>query len=117
VLTSAGKAEEGSAGRGCGLRRVDFHQQLIRIREYEKVLAMTGATRRLATMLFFIMHLLAGTVLSGVLVTIVVAVPALFDMGKVAIPVAVAAGVLLAVPVAYVVARALKQPAQPAAPE
>jgi hypothetical protein len=50
-------------------------------------------------------------------VTIVVAVPALFDMGKVAIPVAVAAGVLLAVPVAYLAARALKQPPKPAAPE
>jgi hypothetical protein len=58
-------------------------------------------------MLFFIMHLLAGTVLSGVFVTVVVAVPALFEMGKVAIPVGVAAGIVLAIPVAWLVTRAL----------
>jgi len=68
-------------------------------------------------MLFFIMHLLAGTVLSGVFVPVVVAVPALFEMGKVAIPVGVAAGIVLAIPVAWLVTRALKQaPVRPSAP-
>jgi O-antigen ligase len=92
--------------------------KLIRSYEYERVLATASATRRHATMLFFIMHLLAGTVLSGVFVTVVVAVPALFEMGKVAIPVAVAAGIVLAIPVAWLVTRALKQaPVRPSAPE
>ena len=68
-------------------------------------------------MVFFIAHLLAGTVLAGVFVTVVVTVPALFDMGKVAIPVAVALGMVLAIPVAYLVTKALNQPLRPASPE
>jgi hypothetical protein len=51
------------------------------------------------------------------IVTVVVAVPALFEISKVAIPVAVAAGIVLAIPVAWLVTRALKQaPVRPSAP-
>jgi putative flippase GtrA len=59
-------------------------------------------------MLFALIHLLAGTVLAGVFVTIVVATPALFDMGRQLIPIAAAAGFLAAFPVAYVVTRRIK---------
>jgi hypothetical protein len=62
-------------------------------------------------MLFAMIHLLAGTVLSGIFVTVVVATPALFDMGKTMIPLAVLAGVVLAFPAAWLVTRALKTPA------
>ncbi len=63
-------------------------------------------------MLFALIHLLAGTVLSGVLVTVVVAIPALFDLGKTMIPLAAAAGFVLALPVSWIVTRTLKAPAQ-----
>jgi hypothetical protein len=67
-------------------------------------------------MLFALIHLLAGTVLSGVLVTVVVATPALFDMGKTMIPLAVGAGIIGAIPVAWVIARAMQRgSAQPPA--
>lgn len=59
-------------------------------------------------MLFALIHLLAGTVLAGVLIIVVVSVPALYDLGMQTIPVAVLAGFALAIPVAYLIARAIK---------
>jgi hypothetical protein len=72
-------------------------------------------TSRRFAMLFALIHLLAGTVLAGVFVTVVVSVPALYDMGMRAIPVAVLAGVLLAFPVAWYVTKAIRnEKAKPA---
>ncbi len=59
-------------------------------------------------MLFAMMHLLAGTVLSGALVTAVIATPALYEMGKVTIPAAFGLGVVLAIPVAWHVTRQIR---------
>jgi hypothetical protein len=55
------------------------------------------------------MHLIAGTVLAGVFVLVVVSVPALNDGGMTAIPVAAIAGFLLALPVAWAVSRAIRR--------
>jgi hypothetical protein len=59
-------------------------------------------------MLFAMIHLIAGTVLAGVLVTIVVATPALYDIGMRTIPLAAAAGFLLAFPAAWFVTRRIR---------
>jgi hypothetical protein len=64
-------------------------------------------------MLFALIHLLAGTVLAGVFVTVVVATPALYDLGMQTIPIAVLAGVLLAFPAAWFVTRAIRNSAGP----
>lgn len=59
-------------------------------------------------MLFAMIHRMAGTVLAGALVTIVVATPALYDLGMRTIPVAAAAGFLLAFPAAWIVTRRIR---------
>lgn len=59
-------------------------------------------------MLFVLIHLLAGAVFAGALMTVVVATPVLYDMGMRALPIAAAAGFLLATPVAYFVTKAIK---------
>jgi ABC-type bacteriocin/lantibiotic exporter with double-glycine peptidase domain len=56
-------------------------------------------------MLFALIHLLAGTVLAGVFVLVVVAVPSFYDAGMTLIPYAALAGFVLAFPVAYVVTK------------
>lgn len=62
-------------------------------------------------MLFALIHALAGTVLAGILIIVIVSVPALYDLGMNTIPVAVVAGLILALPVAYVVTRMIRSPA------
>ncbi len=64
-------------------------------------------------MLFTLIHMLAGTVLSGLFITVVVATPALFDQGARLIPLAVGAGLLLAVPVAWFVTKAIRRQDRP----
>ena len=59
-------------------------------------------------MLFAMMHLLAGTVLSGAFVVAVLAIPALSEIGKVAIPAAFLLGLVLAIPVAVYVTRQVR---------
>lgn len=59
-------------------------------------------------MLFALIHLLAGTVLSGILVTAAIVTPALREASPFAIPLAFLAGVILAIPVAWLVSRRLK---------
>lgn len=57
--------------------------------------------------LFVLMFMLAATVFAGVLMVVVVATPSLYDQGMVAIPAAAGLGVVLAIPAAWLVARAL----------
>ncbi len=59
-------------------------------------------------MLFAMIHLLTGTVLSGAFITAVIATPSLYDAGKTTIPLAFALGVVLAFPVAWYVTRQIK---------
>lgn len=59
-------------------------------------------------MLFAMMHLLAGTVLSGAFVVAVLAIPTFAEMGKTAIPAAFLLGLLLAIPVAAYVTRQVR---------
>ncbi len=58
--------------------------------------------------LFILMFMLAATVLAGALMTVVVATPALYDLGMTTIPAAAGIGVALAIPVAWFVARAIR---------
>lgn len=58
---------------------------------------------RLAVLLWVIV----GTVLAGVAMTVIVATPALLDQGARLIPIFCGAGFVLAMPVAYVIARRL----------
>ncbi|MGL4496749.1 MAG: hypothetical protein ACRCXM_06225 [Beijerinckiaceae bacterium] len=58
---------------------------------------------KLAAML----HLVTGTVLSGMLVAVIVAVPSLYDQGMKLIPWAVLAGMVAAVPVSLWAAKAI----------
>ena len=51
--------------------------------------------------------ILAGTVLAGSLVTVVVSVPSLYDQGMKLIPVLGVAGYVAAIPLAWVLARKL----------
>lgn len=59
--------------------------------------------------LFILMFMLAATVFAGAFMVVVVATPSLYDKGMSTIPVAAGLGVLLAVPVAWFVARAINQ--------
>ncbi|MGQ3354323.1 MAG: hypothetical protein ACT6XY_13355 [Phreatobacter sp.] len=63
--------------------------------------------------LFILMFMLAATVFAGSAMIVVVATPSLYDQGMVMIPVAAALGVVLAVPVAWFVARAISQASKP----
>lgn len=62
-------------------------------------------------MLFVLIHLITGTVLAGVLMTAVLATPTLMEMGHLLLPAAAVAGFIGAMPISYVVARALQRPA------
>lgn len=57
--------------------------------------------------LFVLMFMLAATVFAGVFIIVVVATPSLYAKGMSTIPVAAGLGILLAVPVAWFVARAI----------
>ncbi|AVO45418.1 hypothetical protein [Phreatobacter cathodiphilus] len=63
--------------------------------------------------LFILMFMLAATVFAGSAMIVVVATPSLYDRGMVMIPVAAALGVVLAAPVAWLVARAISQASKP----
>jgi hypothetical protein len=63
--------------------------------------------------LFILMFMLAATVFAGSAMIVVVATPSLYDQGMVMIPVAAALGVVLSVPVAWFVARAISQASKP----
>lgn len=56
---------------------------------------------RLAVLLW----VMVGTVLAGVAMTVIVATPALLDQGAKLIPILCGAGFVLAMPVAYMIAR------------
>ncbi len=56
---------------------------------------------RLAVLLWVVV----GTVLAGVAMTVIVATPALLDQGAKLIPIFCGAGFVLAMPVAYIIAR------------
>lgn len=59
--------------------------------------------------LFVLMFMLAATVFSGAFIAAVVATPQLYDLGTTTIPIAVALGMALALPVAWFVARAIRR--------
>lgn len=63
--------------------------------------------------LFILMFMLAATVFVGIFVIVVVTTPALYDKGMSALPVAAGLGTALAVPVAWLVARAISRASQP----
>lgn len=63
--------------------------------------------------LFILMFMLAATVFAGSAMIVVVATPSLYDQGMVMIPIAAAIGVVVAVPVAWFVARAINQASKP----
>jgi hypothetical protein len=63
--------------------------------------------------LFILMFMLAATVFAGSAMVVVVATPSLYDQGMVMIPAAAALGVILALPVAWLVARAISQASKP----
>ncbi|WP_296575835.1 hypothetical protein [Phreatobacter sp.] len=63
--------------------------------------------------LFVLMFMLAATVFAGAFMVVVVATPSLYDQGMVLIPVAAGLGVVLAIPVAWFVARAISQASKP----
>ncbi|MHB2169095.1 hypothetical protein [Alsobacter sp. R-9] len=65
---------------------------------------------RLATLLWA----LIGTTLAGTFILAVVSVPALYDQGMKLIPWAAAAGVVVAIPVAVLVARSILGAQRPA---
>lgn len=56
-------------------------------------------------MLKFAMWMLIGTVLAGIAVIAIVAVPAYYDMGMKLIPIAVIAGFVAAIPLAFVISK------------
>jgi hypothetical protein len=64
--------------------------------------------------LFVLMFMLAATVFAGVLMIVVIVTPSLYDQGMSTIPIAAGLGVLLAIPVAWFVARAISQASKPA---
>lgn len=67
---------------------------------------------RHSLVLVVLMFMLAATVFTGALVVAVVATPALYDQGMVMIPAAAAIGLALAVPVAWLVARTIRNGSQ-----
>ena len=52
-----------------------------------------------------VLFLMVGTALAGVAMAVIVSVPSLLDQGATMIPLLCGAGFLVAIPVAYVVAR------------
>jgi hypothetical protein len=65
--------------------------------------------------LTILMWILAGTVLAGCLVTVVVTVPSLYDAGMKYIPIAGVGGYLLAIPLAWILARKILEATRPVA--
>ncbi|MDP2803723.1 MAG: hypothetical protein Q8O26_17775 [Phreatobacter sp.] len=63
--------------------------------------------------LFVLMFMLAATVFTEAFMVVVVATPSLNDQGMSTIPVAAGLGVALAIPVAWLAARAISQASKP----
>ncbi|MDC7787474.1 hypothetical protein PQJ75_09355 [Rhodoplanes sp. TEM] len=53
--------------------------------------------------------MMLGTTLAGALVVVIVSVPSLYNQGMSLIPIAAAAGFVLAVPAAFLIARKIDQ--------
>lgn len=64
--------------------------------------------------LALLLWIMGGTVLAGVLVTVVLLVPSWYAMGMKAIPIAAAIGAIVAVPIAVAAAKAIASRTQEA---